>query len=278
MLLALSALAAALASPLRLLTFDLDDTLFPCGRVVQRANAVLGAQLEALGAAAADIQGSIREVRTEHAAAGGGALTYSELRRRAIARILGGTARPEAVDRCFDAWLHERQAAADALLFEGAVETLSRVRADHPRCVVGAVTNGRGDPRGMPRLAGLFDFCVSGEDDDVWPERKPSVGIYEHALRRGGDAERLRASWVHVGDCLVNDVEASKRAGARTVWFDSPHDALASYSTASAEEEERRDAARAAALAAGLVDARIEALGALPEALERVLAPGGSVT
>ena len=76
---------------------------------------------------------------------------------------------------------------------------------------------------------------VSGEDEDVWPERKPSPAIYEHAIRRAssdancgaaGDAsaadgasesELLRASWVHVGDCLVNDVRASKAAGAATV-------------------------------------------------------------
>ena len=42
--------AGLMTPPLRLLTFDLDDTLFPCGQVVQRANAVLSSRLRELGA------------------------------------------------------------------------------------------------------------------------------------------------------------------------------------------------------------------------------------
>ena len=273
---------------LRLLTFDLDDTLFPCGRVVQKANAVLNERLQELGANPPDnFQDAIREVRRAHADAGGGALTYSELRCRAIAKLLmessSSIPQPSVVDSCFDAWLDARQQEADNMLFEGVVDSLETVRKQYPHCVIGAVTNGRGDPRGMPSLATLFDFCVSGEDEDVWPERKPSPEIYEHALRRalsssslsaGADAsesELLRTSWVHVGDCLVNDVEASKRAGASTIWLDAPSDPLNTFSTASPEEEERRRAARAEALAAGYVDVRIDSMRALPDALEQLL-------
>ena len=291
LLLASSPLVAAAmvtmsVAPMRLLTFDLDDTLFPCGRVVQRANAALSSRLEALGATSVpdNFQDAIREVRQAHAAADGEPLTYSELRCRAIAELLGTSSSPALVDKCFDTWLDARQAEADAMLFDGVVEALTSVRQQHPQCIVGAVTNGRGDPREMRRLEGLFDFCVSGEDADVWPERKPSPAIYEHALRRAASSSRgvpfaeplsdvalLRQAWVHVGDCLVNDVEASKRAGASTVWFDVPHDPLATFSTASPEEEERRRAARAKALAAGLVDCRIEAMSVLPSELARLL-------
>jgi FMN phosphatase YigB (HAD superfamily) len=272
---------------LQLLTFDLDDTLFPCGRVVQRANAKLSSRLRELGAAPPDnFQDAIREVRRAHAAADGEPLTYSELRCRAIADLLGSASSPALIEECFDTWLDARQAEADALLFDHVVEALTAVRQQHPQCIVGAVTNGRGDPRGMPRLEGLFDFCVSGEDADVWPDRKPSPEIYEHALRRassssgGGaipaaspqsDVSQLRSSWVHVGDCLVNDVEASKRAGATTIWYDVPHDPLATFSTASPEEEERRRVARAKALEAGYVDCRIEAMSALPSELDRLV-------
>lgn len=293
-----------LCTPLRLLTLDLDDTLFPCGQVVQRANAALALALNqckaepSLKIEAPAIQDVIREVRKAHSVAGGVPLAYTELRKRAIAAILDSPG-PDVVDACFDAWLDERQAAANELLFEGVVEALQYVRSSHPNCVVGAVTNGRGDPRGMQRLAPCFDFCVSGEDADVWPERKPSPAIYEHALRRalscvasdGSDSTvdlqaMFKASWVHIGDCLVNDVEASKAAGATTVWFDPPAgtaDALATFSTASPEEEARRNIARREALEAGLVDERIDSMGALPAALERLLAidasggRGGSV-
>ena len=152
------------------------------------------------------------------------------------------------------------------------------MRASHPEVIIGAVTNARADPARMPRLAPLFDFCVSGEDAAVWPGNKPSPTIYEHALEvaasaagGGASADTLRSAWVHVGDCLLNDVEASKRVGAQTLWLDAPADELSSFSTASAEEEARRVAARQAALEAGYVDERIERFEQLPSAVARVL-------
>jgi putative hydrolase of the HAD superfamily len=72
-------------------------------------------------------------------------------------------------------------------------------------------------------LAPLFDFCVSGEDDDVFPNQKPHAGIYQATLRRyeelfpHHDDDHV---WVHVGDCLANDVGASAACGALAVWMD----------------------------------------------------------
>ena len=107
----------------------------------------------------------------------------------------------------------------------------------------------------------------------MWPDNKPSPRIYQHALRRAVGAGGLLGdeAWVHVGDCLLNDAAASKRAGAATVWLDAPADPLASFSTASADEQARRQAARAEALADGAVDARIESMDALPGALQQLL-------
>jgi phosphoglycolate phosphatase-like HAD superfamily hydrolase len=33
-------------------------------------------------------------------------------------------------------------------------------------------------------VAKYFDFCVSGEDADIFPNRKPHAGIYQVALER----------------------------------------------------------------------------------------------
>jgi phosphoglycolate phosphatase-like HAD superfamily hydrolase len=150
---------------LSLLTLDLDDTLFPCGPVVVRANAALTAALAREGAPGLDgaaIQGRMKVVRAEAQTQ----MTYTALRERAIDSLLleatGRAPDPDTVSACFDAWLDERQAAADALLFPGVVEALQRIRARHPSALVGAVTNGRGEPRAMPSLAPLFDFELSG--------------------------------------------------------------------------------------------------------------------
>lgn len=158
----------SMGDAMRLLTLDLDDTIFPCGAVVARANALLARRLKQAGCVGEmdgpAIQEQIRSVRK----AAPSPLTYSELRRRAIAALLddrdplsNGNAAASS-EELFDAWLDERQAAANELLFPGTVDVLRAVRETHPEAVIGAVTNGRGDPRTMNRLAGIFDFCVSG--------------------------------------------------------------------------------------------------------------------
>ena len=144
---------------------------------------------------------------------------------------------------------------------------------------------------------------MSGEDADVWPHRKPAREIFDVARARaaaldGGESGAARGElgggggWVHVGDDLVNDVAASKRAGAATVWFDPPPPAAAAasdarapaqqqaaFSTIDEDEASRRRAANAAVDAGRVVDARIGALDELPDAiaiaLERAARGGG---
>ena len=85
-----------------------------------------------------------------------------------------------------------------------------------------AITNGRGNVFEIPSLAPLFDLSVSGEDDEVFPNRKPAPEIYEHAVELakelgwGGDL----STWWHVGDCMLNDVDAARNVGMRTVHLD----------------------------------------------------------
>lgn len=109
-----------------------------------------------------------------------------------------------AAEVVFNAWLEERHAAADRWLFPKVTETLEILRDDYPSTPIAAITNGRGNPFFMPRLKEYFDFCVSGEDDDVFPERKPYPGIYDAALARAGLTSpfmsKSSSCWVHVGE------------------------------------------------------------------------------
>ncbi|KAJ1455681.1 HAD-like domain-containing protein [Pelagophyceae sp. CCMP2097] len=313
--LALLPCAAGLApapSVLRLLSLDLDDTLWPTRAVVDDANSALAVALASADCApeactAAAVQARIKQVRVA-ANAGGGAdtLTYSALRTRAIKTILAERTpsakasasldrHPQRASRLFELWLDARQASAEARLFDDATAALVASRAAHPSLVLAAVTNGRGDPRAIPSLAHLFDVVVSGEDADVWPHRKPARQIFDVARRKASifAVARMRAQledncdmldvgvasqgfydWVHVGDDLVNDVEAAKRAGAATIWFApaGDDDGGASFSTAGAAEQARRDARTAAVDVDACVDARITTLAELPDAIERALA------
>ena len=78
----------------------------------------------------------------------------------------------------------------------------------------------------MLSIASLFDFCVSGEDDDVFPGRKLDERICGAAIGRyrliiemqrgegvggaeggGGMVDGGNLNWVHVGDDLADDVK-----------------------------------------------------------------------
>lgn len=269
----------ALAS-LRLITFDLDDTLWPTGPVVRAANAALA---DAAGADQDDLQARLKAARSDTTQPP----SYSEARILAVQSWLSerdGSPAPRAeAEALFELWLAERHAAAERLLFDGAAEAVADVRRSHPDALLAAVTNGRGDPLAMPSLKSLFDFTVSAEDDGIYPERKPAAAPFLAALRKAGIRDAKPAVWAHVGDDIVNDVQAAKDVGAWAVWLDAqglvggasgevpasaPDDAAAAshwYSTMSDEERVARRAKAREAI--GAADVTIRHIGELPAAL-----------
>lgn len=193
--LALAAPATAALASLRLITLDLDDTLWPTGPVVSSANIALAT---AVGGDPKDLQARLRTAR-----AGTDKPSYSEARVLAIESWLNerdGTAsgHRDDAEEFFDLWLAERHAAAGRLLFDGAAEAVAAVRRQHPDALIAAVTNGRGDPLVMPSLRPHFDFTISAEDADIYPERKPAAAPFLAALRRAGVTRPTPALWAHV--------------------------------------------------------------------------------
>ena len=170
---------------LALLTFDLDDTLFPCGPVVAEANEAMIASIVGHGypsitnedvlSATKAIRNELRKTETP--------ITYTNLRIAAIQSQLERSlaehyphlaiseALHESVSRkIFEVWLQARHEAAERNLYPDAMDMLERVKEQHPEAVVAAVTNGRGDPLDMREtLRPYFSFTISGEDDGVFP-------------------------------------------------------------------------------------------------------------
>ena len=87
---------------------------------------------------------------------------------------------------------------------------------------------------GLERL----EFCVSGEDVNIYPLRKPHRAIFEAAMttansfgwqgtlsdssissESGTDSggQMNEALWWHVGDCLNDDISGASKCGAKTV-------------------------------------------------------------
>merc|ERR1712232_1366438 len=111
--------------------------------------------------------------------------------------------------------------------------------------VIGAITNGKGNPLKMEQtIHEYFDFCTSGEDDNVFPYRKPHEQIYLKSLDCFQNMIGSELSddgvddffWVHVGDDLANDVAASSKCGAFAVWADLGDEYSQSASKAVKEE------------------------------------------
>mmetsp|Transcript_8503 Transcript_8503/g.18387 ORF Transcript_8503/g.18387 Transcript_8503/m.18387 type:complete len:362 (-) Transcript_8503:28-1113(-) len=285
---------------LHLLTFDLDDTIFPIGPVVADANV---AQLRTLlnfgydTAANEEIVAFSKQIRMELREAGDQVITYTELRKQSIKREIqrvsstnnGGISSSSSSRReievhdsviaaIFNAWLNERHASADRNLFPHAMSALQTIRQTHPTAIIGAITNGRGNPLHMPTIANYFDFCISGEDDGVFPRRKPDRGIYDAAITKfmemqGLSEKEVDISWIHVGDDLANDVGASAACGAKSIWFTMEEEEedkeLPSWSTATKEELQRR--AKMDEMAREHVSAKIDSLEELPGAIMQVL-------
>ena len=236
---------------LGILSFDLDDTLFSTSAVINDANLVMLEKMRHYGVDVhedefLDVTKQIRKSLLV-------AVTYTSLRKMAIAQLLSVTLVDDCeaiVDECFDAWLNERHCAAERYLFPQTLTCLSTLKETYPDTCFAAITNGRGNPLCMPVLADFFDFCVSGEDDGVFPARKPAPGIYSTSLNKYKELyphhDHNSRIWVHVGDCLVNDVGASAYVGAYAVWFSSqPSDeeveaAKPKWSTATSSEQNAR--------------------------------------
>jgi FMN phosphatase YigB (HAD superfamily) len=218
------------------LSFDLDDTLFPTTQVLNGANDVVVEKMQNLGfeTTVKDLLQQTREIRSQLEQP----ITHRALRKLAIRGIIetqtdGASVDQAVVEECYGVWEQERHAAAEEHLFADAIKTLQTLRNKHPDVCIAAITNGAGSPLEMANtLEPFFEFCVSGEDDDVFPNRKPHAGIYEKSLQRyeslyphhfqeaqDGTSSSGDRIWCHVGDCLANDVGASASCGAYAVWM-----------------------------------------------------------
>lgn len=67
----------------------------------------------------------------------------------------------------------ERHHSAERNLYPEVLDVLTQIKQEHPTAIIGAVTDGRSDPKFMTfTLAPLFDFRCSWEDDQAQFQRK----------------------------------------------------------------------------------------------------------
>ena len=201
------------ARAIRLVTFDLDNTLWPIDGVIEQAETRMWTWLHTHaglarpdGAALAASRAAVLEGNPglEH--------DISRLRERVVRMLLECAGHsPEAAAPLaagafaeFLNWRHRVRFFPDAL---AALEAL------RPHYTLAALTNGNADYRrlGLDRHF-TFGLCAA----DVGAS-KPHPAMFERALARANAAP---AEAVHVGDHPVNDIQAAQAVGMATIQVD----------------------------------------------------------
>ena len=282
-------------SSIEVITFDLDDTLWPTTPVVMAANQAFVDFCQARIPGFPDCAGvneymkRIRQERIDECSATNKKhypLSFASL------RIAGGY--QAAIDVGFPshdaigvvargyhiAWIPTRGVAAAEHMFPGVRECFEALRKNHPNALIGSITNGLGSAEGAG-LGKYFDFEISADaalDEEVElhgdDARKPGLYPYQVAVRKlqeirgSSEIEIDHARWIHVGDDLINDCQFAKSFGARAVRIMVPGvepyvpgGGGGGYPGDPSRKENELDLEK-------LVDATLESVGELPALLE----------
>jgi FMN hydrolase / 5-amino-6-(5-phospho-D-ribitylamino)uracil phosphatase len=201
---------------IKVIAFDLDDTLWPVRPVLLRAEKVLGNWLE--GAGFRYDVAAMRQIRSEllHSAPDlAGQITLlrlkvieETLRRSGVATVSARRIAEEAID-VFLVARHQID------FFDGAREALLSL-ADQFQ--LGALSNGNADIRRLG-LDNIFSFAFSAEQVGA---PKPADNLFRAALAHTStDPHEM----VYVGDDARLDMDPAKRLGLYTVWIRHADDA-----------------------------------------------------
>jgi HAD superfamily hydrolase (TIGR01549 family) len=196
--------------PLRAITLDLDDTLWPIWPAIARAEEALQQWLmrHAPRCASRFPIGAMRALRDriarEHPHL---AHDYSEQRRLAlVAALTQSDEDPAHADGAFEAFYAGRNQVE---LYPDVPAALARIAARFP---IAALTNGNAD-LGRIGLQHHFVFQLGARDHGA---AKPEASIFHAACARLGCAPE---QVLHVGDDPVLDVIGARRAGLHSAWI-----------------------------------------------------------
>ena len=199
--------------PIRAITLDLDDTLWPAAPVLVAAEQTLGAWLASHAPAAAAVMTADWRRATRASVQADfpdrrhdlGFLRRESLRRAMVAAGLdAGLAEP-----AFEVFLQARQQVS---LYDDVLPTLARW-ASRYRLV--ALTNGNADIARIG-LAPYFAASISAHESGF---AKPDPRIFHRACQHAGVEP---AQTLHIGDDLELDVLAARRAGLSALWLRRP--------------------------------------------------------
>ena len=198
---------------IRLITFDLDDTLWDVAPVMHGAETALrdwlALQAPRLGPVPIEHLWAIRARLLD--AEPGLRHRLSELRRRILFHALEEAGYPlaEAQDLAEAGFQIFLSARHQVELFPEVHATLEQLAG---RFMLGVLTNGNADVRRLG-LADYFRFALCAEELGVG---KPDPRPFREALQRAGVAAEQA---VHIGDHPSDDIGGARAAGMGAIWF-----------------------------------------------------------
>lgn len=197
---------------IRVVAFDLDDTLWPVKPVLKRAEGKLGDWLSARVPELAFTVKSMRALAPEVMASNPGiGERLTEFRTRLIELALLKSGLPQAkaaalAEQAMEVFLVAR---SEVEYFPGVLEVIESIAS---RYQLGALTNGNVNIQQL-ELSKYFSFGFSAERDVA--EKKPHPALFQRALLHTGVQPQ---EMVYVGDHPVNDVDSANQVGLFTVW------------------------------------------------------------
>lgn len=196
----------------KVITFDLDDTLWPVMPVIRRAEAIFFSWLcehapmvtrrytpESLLAS---------RMRFMHAASPSEKHDLTRLRRRWLEEIAleTGANAEQLITQGFDVFWRARNEVEP---FPDAESTLEKLAN---RFVLGAISNGNADVFRTP-LGQYFSFSMPAAEAGV---AKPERQIFEKAVQKAGTSPE---AVLHIGDDPECDVFGAHAAGLQAAWY-----------------------------------------------------------
>lgn len=228
-----SAFSFSAKSEVRVVTFDLDNTIWRTSNVISSANDALASHLQSRNISAPvrveKIMGELFKANKakycplavqDMTEADEASLAHikaptllTDLRIDAIKEILRNQTFPldhdETVDidemakEIFEVWAHARHTAIPVNFASSVIECLQDVRQLKTRngnpIIVGAITDGNSDPRRVKELEGFFDFVINAESVGV---SKPDRRIYEIAVNHVGNNDE----WKHAFGTDIHNI------------------------------------------------------------------------
>jgi putative hydrolase of the HAD superfamily len=199
---------------IKVLTFDLDDTLWPVAPVIQHAEQQLYqwlSQHAPLLTERFSLQQQTEQrwdYYRQHPE-----LTHqiSQIRIAALRHILQQVGYPLAqashlAEQAFEVFIEARHQVA---LFDTVVPILEELQ----QCFrLGVLTNGNADVYRLP-IGRFFDFAFSAEQLNA---SKPAA---DHFLAAQQFCQCQAADIIHIGDHLEHDILAAQQAGCHSIWY-----------------------------------------------------------